>query len=51
MWPLLPFIKKGVLKRLEKEEARQVKVEIELTDMENSKSDKNDLGNIINENL
>ena len=34
MWPLLPFIKKGVLKRIEKEEARKVKVEIELADMD-----------------
>ena len=53
MWPLLPFIKKGVLKRLEKEEARQVKVEIELTDMENTKSEesKDDVENNGDNNL
>ena len=42
MWPLLPFIKKGVLKRIEKEEARKVTVEIELEDMENNNEESKD---------
>lgn len=42
MWPLLPFIKKGVLKRIEKEEARKVTVEIELADMENNNEESKD---------
>lgn len=42
MWPLLPFIKKGVLKRIEKEEARKVTVEIELKDMENNNEESKD---------
>jgi solute carrier family 20 (sodium-dependent phosphate transporter) len=42
MWPLLPFIKKGVLKRIEKEEARKVTVEIELKNMENNNEESKD---------
>ena len=41
MWPLLPFIKKGILKRLEKE--RRKNVEIQLTDLENKDIDESKL--------
>ena len=48
MWPLLPYIKRGILKRIEKEEARRVKVEIELKDMENVNEDSKDGENLEN---
>ena len=35
MWPLLPYIKRGILKRIEKEKARQEKAEIELSEIKN----------------
>lgn len=44
MWPLLPHIKRGILKRIEKEKAERVKVEIELSDLEH-KHDEENCGN------
>lgn len=41
MWPLLPFIKKGILKRIEKEKKRQENTEIELTDLEKEDKEEN----------
>ena len=38
IWPFLPHIKR-CSKRIEKEESRQVKIEIELTDMENKETE------------
>ena len=40
MWPLLPYIKRGILKRIKKEEDKRVTMTIEMTDMRENK-DKN----------
>ena len=41
MWPLLPVIKKGILKRIKKEEDDRFKIEIELTDLNKDNEGKN----------
>ena len=41
MWPLLPFIKKGILKRIEKEKKKKINLEIELTDLEKKDKEEN----------
>ena len=49
MWPLLPVIKRCVLKRIKKEEDNRIKIEIELTDL-NKDNENKDNENKDNEN-